>query len=153
MRVVTNFTDFDDPAERAIGGDLRDEVYGEDLHEDETHEEMTERLEREAYIEAAHKLLPVIVGTLNYVTSPRKTEDVLFRLAVVSHYFGVPVYAGKSMAEICEAFGKTRAAGSHASLAFQREHRLPEMIGQKDQRTRAGYFNTIRNRITSCKTN
>jgi hypothetical protein len=140
-----------DPADDAIGGDLRDEIY-EDLHEDETPERAAERCEHEAYVEAAHKLLPVILGTLNYVIEGRGPNDILFRLAVVSHYFGHPTYAGKSMAEICDSFGKTRAAGSHASLKFQRSNHLPELLGQKSQETRTVYHDRRRTTVL-CKSN
>ncbi len=131
---------------------MRDEIYEDDDHEGESDEDMSVRVEREAYIEASHRLLPVILGTLNYVLEGSRPNDILFRLAVVSHYFGHPAYAGKSMAEICEAFGKTRAAGSHASLKFQRSNHLPELIGQKAQETRACYHDRRRETVL-CKTN
>jgi len=143
---------FHDPADNLIGGDMREELNG-DSYEDERQEDMVARIEREAYIEAAHKLIPIIVGMLNYIRDSGSTADVSFRLAVACHYFGHPAYAGKSMSEICESFGKTRAAGSYATLQFQRRTcRLPELIGQKSQETRATYYNKTKENIR-CKTN
>ena len=144
-------TDFCDPADTAIDDSLRDRLY-EDLHEDETPENMATRLSHEAYREASERLLPIILGTLQFVMDGgRSLEDVRFRLAVAGHYFQHPVYANKSMAEICASFNKTRAAGSAAALKFQRGNHLPELLGQKSQETRAGYHN--KRRETICKTN
>jgi hypothetical protein len=143
--------EFNDPADRAIDDSVRCKLY-EDLHEDETPEDMAARLEREAYCEASRKLLPIILGTLNYILEGKRSDDILFRLAIVSQYFGHPVYAGKSMADICTSFNKTRAAGSHAILKFQRSNHLPELIGQKQHAARATYHDRRKESIT-CKNN
>lgn len=148
---MSSKTLFYDPADSAIDDSLRGELYA-DFHEDETPEDMEDRLSREAYREAAERLLPIILGTLQFIMDGgRSLDDVRFRLAVAGHYFQHPIYASKSMAEICESFGKTRAAGSAAALKFQRGNHLPELLGQKSKETRAGYHN--KRRETVCKSN
>ncbi len=131
--------DFEDPADDAVDDSFRETLYASEEQEN-------------AYREAAKRLLPAIVGMLNYIREGKRGDnDMRFRLAVACHYFQHPAYAGKSMAEICDMFGKTRAAGSTQLLRLQRKQHLVELVGQKSKETRATYYTERKSQIQEIK--
>jgi hypothetical protein len=110
--------------------EVRCELY-RDFHEDESPEEMQERMEREACHDMAKKFLSMIRFTLLWCKEGKTAAQCLERLEIASWMFGNDATSDWSIAKLARHFGKTRASFNNSLLNFQAGLDLPPSVAQK----------------------
>lgn len=127
--------------------DLADSPFARD---DSFTEELYSEEQANFHREAAMKLLPILMGTIDFIRSA-KPEEMPFRADLAAYVFNHPSVAGISMEALGTKHGKTRAAVSAQVIRFQRENHLPEIMGQKSKESRQKYHTIRKSQL--CKTN
>jgi len=121
---------FDDPVDR---------IEPEEDYSEETLDQKLQRVEREAYREAAVVMLVFLHSALAFVHEGRDLSERNIRLWVVSSAVSHPACEGRSDAELAALCGVTRANFSKHKLSFQRQNRLPPTLSQKSVKARQSY--------------
>ena len=121
--------------------DVRNALYADDFYEDKTTEQIHERMEHEAFLASASKLLSVVVAVVVWCRSGTTPRQIVERLEIAMWAFGCEKSC-MSMAELGRSFApaKTRASISNTVLSLQKSIGIPESIGQKMIAARAAYW-------------
>jgi hypothetical protein len=115
-----------------------------DLHEDETTEQMLERLEREAYHDAGKVLLGLLKYVLHFCRTGGDAVQCLHKVEIASWMFGNADTSNWSMARLAKEYKMTRASFNNTLLELQAGMDLPPGIAQKIIESRRAYA-TARN--------
>ena len=110
-----------------------------DLHEDETTEQMLERLEREAYHDASRKFLSMIQFVLVFCLKGKDAIQCVHRIEIASWMFGNDSTSSLSLAKLAHKYKMTRASFNNTLLNFQAGLDLPPVVAQKIIESRKAY--------------
>lgn len=105
----------------------------------ETQEQREQRIEREAYREAAIKSIVFMHGVMAFIHEARSPQEQAIRLWVVSSTISHPACQGRSDSDLANMCDTTRANFSKHKLAFQRRNSLPPNLSQKSVEARKSY--------------